>query len=126
MSDHIYDVPESFGKSALIGTRRYTEMYARSLKDPIGFWGEHGMRIDWLKPYSQVKATSFAPGQVSIEWFGDGTTNVAMNCIDRHLSTRGDKVAILWEGDDPSEQRAITYRELCMPRWAGSRTSSRR
>ncbi len=112
MSDHIYDVPESFGKSALIGTRRYTEMYARSLKDPIGFWGEHGMRIDWLKPYSQVKATSFAPGQVSIEWFGDGTTNVAMNCIDRHLSTRGDKVAILWEGDDPSEQRAITYREL--------------
>ncbi len=112
MSDHVYDVPESFGKSALIGARRYAEMYARSLKDPTGFWGEHGMRIDWIKPYSRVKATSFAPGQVSIEWYGDGTTNVAMNCIDRHLAAKGDKVAILWEGDDPGEQRAITYREL--------------
>ncbi len=112
MSDHVYDVPESFGKSALIGARRYAEMYARSIKDPTGFWGEHGMRIDWVKPYSRVKATSFAPGHVSIEWFGDGTTNVAMNCIDRHLASKGDKVAILWEGDDPSEQRAITYREL--------------
>ena len=70
------------------------------------------MRIDWIKPYSRVKATSFAPGQVSIEWYGDGTTNVAMNCIDRHIAAKGDKVAILWEGDDPGEQRAITYREL--------------
>ena len=112
MSDHVYDVPESFGKSALIGARRYAEMYARSVKDPTGFWGEHGMRIDWIKPYSRVKATSFAPGQVSIEWYGDGTTNVAMNCIDRHLAAKGDKVAILWEGDDPGEQRVITYREL--------------
>ena len=112
MSDHVYDVPEAFGKSALIGARRYAEMYNRSIKDPTGFWGEHGMRIDWIQPYSRVKATSFAPGHVSIEWFGDGTTNVAMNCIDRHLASRGDKVAILWEGDDPGEQRAITYREL--------------
>ena len=112
MSDHVYDVPDSFAKTALIGARRYAEMYARSVKDPTGFWGEHGMRIDWLKPYSRVKATSFAPGQVSIAWYDDGTTNVAINCIDRHLATRGDKVAILWEGDDPSEQRAITYREL--------------
>ena len=112
MSDRVYDVPTSFGNSALIGARRYAEMYARSISDPTGFWGEHGMRIDWITPFSRVKATSFAPGHVSIEWFGDGTTNVAMNCIDRHLASKGDKVAILWEGDDPGEQRAITYREL--------------
>ena len=114
MSHHAqkHEVPESFRKNALIGAHRYDEMYARSMRDPDGFWGEHGMRIDWIKPYSRVKNTSFAPGNVSIEWFGDGTTNVAMNCIDRHLATRGDKVAIIWEGDDPKESRSITYREL--------------
>ena len=111
-SVHIHDVPETFKKRALIGSHRYEEMYARSLKDPTGFWGEHGMRIDWIKPFTRVKDTSFAPGAVSINWFRDGTTNVAMNCIDRHLAERGDKVAILWEGDDPGESRRITYREL--------------
>ena len=112
MSQHVHDVPESFRKRALIGAHRYDEMYARSMRDPEGFWGEHGMRIDWIKPFSRVKNTSFAPGAVSIEWFGDGTTNVSANCIDRHLADRGDKVAILWEGDDPKDARAITYREL--------------
>ncbi len=114
MSHHAekHEVPESFKKNALIGAHRYDEMYARSMRDPDGFWGEHGMRIDWIKPYSRVKTTSFAPGNVSIEWFGDGTTNIAMNCIDRHLATQGDKVAIIWEGDDPKEARSITYREL--------------
>ena len=109
---HIHDVPETFKKRALIGAHRYEEMYARSLRDPDGFWGEQGQRIDWFKPYSRVKTTSFAPGAVSIEWFGDGTTNAATNCIDRHLAERGDKVAILWEGDDPKDSRRITYREL--------------
>ena len=112
MSQHVHDVPESFRKRALIGAHRYDEMYARSMRDPEGFWGEHGMRIDWIKPFSRVKNTSFAPGAVSLEWFGDGTTNVSANCIDRHLADRGDKVAILWEGDDPKDARAITYREL--------------
>lgn len=114
MSHHAqkHEVPESFRKNALIGAHRYDEMYARSMRDPDGFWGEHGMRIDWIKPYSRVKTTSFAPGNVSVEWFGDGTTNVAMNCIDRHLATQGDKVAIIWEADDPEESRSITYREL--------------
>ena len=112
MSQHVHDVPESFKKTALIGAHRYEEMYGRSIKDPNGFWGEHGMRIDWFKPYGRVKNTSFAAGAVDIEWFGDGTTNVSMNCIDRHLGDKGDKVAILWEGDDPSESRSITYREL--------------
>ncbi len=112
MSQHVHDVPESFKKKALVGAHRYDEMYARSMKDPEAFWGEHGMRIDWIKPYTRVKNTSFAPGAVAIEWFGDGTTNVAMNCIDRHLADKGDKVAIIWEGDDPKDSRSITYREL--------------
>ena len=114
MSHHAqgYDVPEPFKKTALIGAHRYEEMYARSVKDPVGFWGEHGMRIDWIRPFSRVKDTSFAPGEVSIAWFQDGTTNVAMNCIDRHLPDKGDKVAIIWEGDDPKDTRRITYREL--------------
>ena len=87
-------------------------MYARSVRDPEGFWGEHGKRIDWIKPYTWVKRTSFAPGNVSIEWFGDGTTNVSLNCIDRHLAKRADQVAIIWEGDDPKESKSITYRQL--------------
>ena len=112
MLQHVHDVPDSFRNDALIGAHRYEEMYARSLRDPVAFWGEHGGRIDWFKPFSRVKNTSYAPGAVSIEWYGDGTTNVAMNCIDRHLAERGDKVAILWEGDDPKDSRKITYREL--------------
>ena len=112
MEDHIYDVPQSFKDRSLIGPERYDEMYAASIADPEAFWREQGQRIDWVKPFSRVKATSFAPGKVSIEWFGDGTTNVAQNCIDRHLESRGSKVAILWEGDDPKESKRITYREL--------------
>ena len=87
-------------------------MYAQSVRDPEGFWGDHGKRIDWIKPYTWVKRTSFAPGNVSIEWFGDGTTNVSLNCIDRHLAKRADQVAIIWEGDDPKESKSITYRQL--------------
>jgi acetyl-CoA synthetase len=87
-------------------------MYAHSVRDPESFWGEHGKRIDWIKPFSWVKRTSFAPGNVSIEWFGDGTTNVSLNCIDRHLAKRADQIAIIWEGDDPKESKSITYRQL--------------
>ncbi len=91
----------------------YDAMYAASIADPEAFWGEHGRRIDWIKPFSKVKDTSFAPGSVSIEWFGDGTLNVAANCIDRHLETRADQTAILWEPDDPEDDaKHITYREL--------------
>ncbi|HEX4769019.1 MAG TPA: acetate--CoA ligase [Lichenihabitans sp.] len=112
MSHQVYEVPASYREKALVGPERYEEMYARSLADPDGFWAEHGRRIDWIKPYRGVKNTSFAPGQVSIEWYGDGTTNVAHNCIDRHLAARGDKTAILWEGDDPNQSKRISYREL--------------
>src|SRR3984957_3030763 len=87
--------------------RRYRE----SIDDPNGFWGREGKRVDWIKPYSKVMNASFE-GDVSIKWYEDGTLNVSANCIDRHLATRADQTAILWEGDDPAEDRKVTYREL--------------
>src|SRR3974390_98575 len=87
-------------------------MYERSLSDPQGFWGEHGKRIDWFKPYTKVKDTSFDPHDVSIKWYEDGVTNVAYNCVDRHLPTRANQTAMIWEGDDPSESKHITYAKL--------------
>ena len=83
-----------------------------SIEDPDGFWGEHGKRIDWIKPFTKVKNTSLRSDNVSIKWFEDGTLNVAHNCIDRHLAKRGDQIAIIWEGDDPKDDKKITYREL--------------
>ena len=109
---HVHDIMPSFAEHALIDGPTYHAWYAESVKDPETFWGRHGKRIDWIRPFSRVKATSFTPGNVSIEWFGDGTTNVAMNCVDRHLAKRGDQIAIIWEGDDPTQSRSITYREL--------------
>jgi acetyl-CoA synthetase len=112
MSEMLYRVPESWSGSAHVNDVKYHEMYTRSVRDPEGFWSEHGKRIDWIKPYTWVKRTSFAPGNVSIEWFGDGTTNVSLNCIDRHLAKRADQIAIIWEGDNPNESKSITYRQL--------------
>ena len=107
-----YQVPKDVAAHALIDKGKYDEMYERSIDDPQGFWGEHGKRIDWIKPYTKVMDCSYDPANVSIKWFEDGTTNVAANCIDRHLAKRGDQVAIIWEGDDPGESKSITYREL--------------
>jgi acetyl-CoA synthetase len=112
MADKIYDVPANWTKRAFIDDAKYQAMYAQSIKDPNGFWGEQGKRIHWFKPYTKVKNTSFDPHNVSIKWFEDGTTNVAYNCLDRHLATRGDQTAIIWEGDDPGKDRKISYREL--------------
>ncbi|SIR14154.1 acetate--CoA ligase [Bosea sp. TND4EK4] len=112
MSEKIYDVPAEWARKAYLDDAKYQELYAASIADPDTFWGEHGRRIDWFTPYTRVRNASFAPGAVSIKWFEDGVTNVAHNCIDRHLDKRGDQVAIVWEGDDPSESRRITYREL--------------
>jgi acetyl-CoA synthetase len=95
-----------------IDDAEYRTMYRDSTDDPIGFWSEHGLRLDWIKPFTRVKNTSFEPEKLCIKWFEDGTLNVAANCIDRHLATRGDQVAIIWEGDDPKENEAITYRQL--------------
>ena len=112
MSEKIYPVPTEWENRAFINDAKYKEMYARSVSDPDGFWAEHGKRIDWIKPFTKVKHTSFDPHNVSIKWFEDGTTNVSLNCIDRHLAKRGDQVAIIWEGDNPAESKHITYNQL--------------
>jgi len=112
MSDKVYSVPAEWAQRAFINEAKYEEMYARSISDPDGFWAEHAKRVDWIEPFTIVKNASFAPDNVSIKWFEDGVLNVSYNCIDRHLETRADQVAIIWEGDDPSESRHITYQEL--------------
>jgi acetyl-CoA synthetase len=108
----IYKVTAEWKERAHIDAEGYARMYADSIRDPEGFWAEQGKRIDWFKPYTKVKDVNFTYPDVSIRWFHDGVTNVAHNCIDRHLETRADQVAIVWEGDDPGHDRKITYREL--------------
>ena len=112
MSDKIYDVPAEWRKRAFVDDAKYKEMYDRSIKDPNGFWAEQAKRIDWIKPFSKVKNTSYDPHNVSIKWFEDGTLNVSHNCVDRHLAKRGDQTAILWEGDDPKDDKKLTYKQL--------------
>ncbi|MCK5777414.1 MAG: acetate--CoA ligase [Rhodospirillales bacterium] len=113
MSDvHIHPVPAEFAKSAHIDKAKYEEMYKASVEDNEGFWAEHGKRIDWIKPYTKVKDVNFnAPG-VSIKWFYDGTLNASVNCLDRHLEKRGDQTAIIWEGDEPTDDEHVTYKDL--------------
>ena len=112
MSAQIFPVPTEVASHALVDDAKYQEMYDRSVKDPDGFWGDHGKRIDWFKPYTKVKNVSYDPHNVSIKWYEDGTLNAAYNCIDRHLEKRGDQTAIIWEGDDPADDAKITYRDL--------------
>src|SRR6201991_1728387 len=112
MSEKIYDVSADWSKRAWIDDAKYREMYARSVSDPNGFWAEQAKRIDWMKPFHKVENVSFAPGNISIKWIEDGVLNAAWNCIDRHLDKRGDQTAIIWEGDDPSQSKHITYRQL--------------
>jgi acetyl-CoA synthetase len=106
----IFPVSDTVARSAWVDAAKYQAMYERSITDPEGFWAEHGKRIDWIKPYTKVKDTSFS-GDVHIRWFYDGTLNASANCLDRHLAKRGNQTAIIWEGDDPKESRHITYRE---------------
>lgn len=108
---HVHRVKPAWKKNALIDNDTYLKWYADSVKNPDKFWGKHGKRIDWFKPFSKVKNTSF-DGKVSIKWFEDGQTNVSYNCIDRHLKKRGDQTAIIWEGDNPYDDKKITYSEL--------------
>jgi len=110
-SSLVHPVQSAWKKDALIDNETYLKWYEASITDPDGFWGEHGKRIDWFKPYTKVSNASFE-GNVSIKWFEDGETNVSYNCIDRHLDKRGDQVAIIWEGDNPYDDKKITYREL--------------
>jgi len=113
MSDQTYAPSADFAANAHIDAAKYEEMYAASISDPVAFWAEHGKRIDWIKPYSRVKDVNYDFGNVSIKWFEDGTLNVAANCVDRHLATRGDQTAIIWEPDEPTDEALhITYAEL--------------
>ena len=113
MSDaKVYPVSPEWQASAYVDEVNYKALYDASISDPDAFWGREGQRIDWIKPYSIVKNTSYDPDNVSIKWFEDGTLNVCANCVDRHLATRADQVAILWEGDEPNMDLRITYRQL--------------
>ena len=111
MPEQKFAVSAEWAKRAWADDTAYHRMYRQSVEDPEAFWGEHGKRIDWVRPYTRVKDTDYT-GDVHIRWFYDGTLNACANCIDRHLEARGDQTAILWEGDDPGESRAITYRQL--------------
>ncbi|MFD0465579.1 acetate--CoA ligase [Microvirga aerilata] len=111
-TEEFYDVPSEWTHRAYLDEAGYQAKYEASVKDPEAFWAEEAKRIHWFKQPTRIKNTNFGPENVAIRWFEDGVTNVAYNCVDRHLHTRGDQVAIIWEGDDPSESKTITYREL--------------
>ncbi len=108
----VFPVPEKLASDAWLDEAGYFKMYEQSISDPEGFWAEQGKRIHWMKPFTKVKDVSYGPEEVSIKWFHDGTTNVCYNCVDRHLATKKDDVAIIWEGDSPSDQMHITFGEL--------------
>ena len=110
--DRLFAPSESTIANALIDNSGYKAMYDASIADPDAFWAEHGKRIDWIKPYSQISDVSYDRSDLHISWFGDGTLNAAANCLDRHLASRGDQTAIIWEGDDPADSRHISYAEL--------------
>ncbi|BAP80137.1 acetyl-CoA synthetase [Pseudomonas sp. 10B238] len=108
----LYPVSPEVAAQSLTDEATYKAMYQQSVVNPDGFWREQAERIDWIKPFTRVKQTSFDDHHVDIKWFADGTLNVSANCLDRHLESRGDEIAIIWEGDDPADHREITYREL--------------
>ncbi len=107
-----YPVPEAFARQANLTPEKYRAMYAASIADPIAFWGEQGKRLDWTVPYTQVKDVSWETGDLHVRWYHDGVLNVSANCLDRHLAARGDKPAMIWEGDAPGETYTITYRQM--------------
>jgi acetyl-CoA synthetase len=113
MSDNsVFEVPAEFAKNTNCDAQKYADMYAKSIDDPETFWAEQGKRLDWIKPYSKIKDVSFAKDDLHVRWFEDGILNVSANCIDRHLKTRGDQTAIIFEGDEPTDSQYITYRDL--------------
>ena len=107
-----HPVPEAFAKQANLTPEKYAEMYKASVEDPEGFWAEHGKRIEWMEPFTQVKDVSWDKKDLHVRWFADGTLNVTESCLDRQLETRGDKPAIIWEGDEPDDSHTLTYRQL--------------
>ncbi len=112
METQIYPVAETARARALVDEASYEAMYARSIEDTEGFWAEQAQRIDWIRPFTKVRDVSYAKHDLHIRWFEDGTLNVCYNCVDRHLPSKADDTAILWEGDDPARDEAISYRQL--------------
>ena len=112
MNKLLYPIPESFAAAAQVKRLDYDQLYAESVEDPDRFWRRIGRRLDWIKDFSQVKDANFAIDDFHIRWFHDGKLNVSSNCLDRHLKTRADKTAIIWEGDDPRVSQRLSYREL--------------
>ena len=111
MSDQLLPVPKDWAAKAYVDPAKYQALYQASIDDPAKFWGEHGKRVDWIKPYTEVKDVDYT-GDVRIRWYYDGVLNVSANCVDRHLAKRGNQTAIIWEGDDPADSKHITYREM--------------
>ena len=107
-----FPVPAAWASRAIVDAARYETLCVDASSDPEAFWGEQGRRLDWMTPYTVVKQASFAESDFGIRWYGDGALNVSVNCIDRHLAEHADDIAIIWEGDDASEQRRISYAEL--------------
>ena len=111
-SETLYRVPDDFAAASNLSPESYASIYAASIADPEAFWGEMGQRLDWITPYNRVKNVSWDRDNLSVKWYEDGVLNVSANCIDRHLAKRGDKAAIIWEGDSPGESMTLTYHEL--------------
>lgn len=109
--DLIFPVPDSAARDTLCNDAQYQELYTSSVEDPDAFWRQHGGRLDWMKPFTKVKNTSFE-GDVNIRWFEDGTLNACVNCVDRHLPEKAADTALIWEGDDPTVSETITYQDL--------------
>jgi acetyl-CoA synthetase len=107
-----YPVPPEAAERAWADAAEYRALYQASIDDPEGFWAEHAQSLDWIKPFTKIKDVSFDAADLHVRWFEDGELNVAVNCLDRHLTERGDTTAIIWEGDDPGTDARISYREL--------------
>jgi len=112
MSETKIDPPTAIAETARYDSAAYEDAYRRSIEDPVGFWREQAGRVDWIEPFGEVSDVSYARDDLHIRWFADGVLNACWNCVDRHLEARGDQVAILWEGDEPDQDKAITYRGL--------------
>jgi Acyl-coenzyme A synthetases/AMP-(fatty) acid ligases len=108
----VFKVSENWAKQAYVNKSQYEKKYKLSLKDNEGFWNKEGKRITWIKSYTKVKDVKYSKQEVNIKWYYDGTLNASANCIDRHLEKKGNKTAIIWIGDDPSDSKKITYKEL--------------
>ena len=110
--EKIYPVAHRVAAEAWTDKSTYQNLYKSSVEDPVAFWGDQAMRLDWIKAFTETKDVSYETSDLHIRWFSDGELNVAANCLDRHLEIRGEQIAIIWEGDDPSEEENITYKEL--------------